>query len=391
MGWGRFKEYASLVHEIVLDPFVGTVDTPLKSKLWQDDFRCRLSSIGVLRLLSPSARELNVILPRARTEDEVKVRAALLECFSSIQNLEVLSIEIPLPLPDLGSLVQSHPRLHYLRLDNNFQVSSIHLTHLAAFKHLEYLSIDLSPTAPLNVPVAFARLRILSVHSNEFDAVRSLVAHMAAPQLRTLSISESHADSSKMCTEMQTILRTVVVKCPFLTAFEWESIHFLRWTHAALAELIDPLLSHPTLRSFSARFDGLIVRYTPADFRAVAEAWPDLETFHLHDGGGRHTNQYADLESVLAFARCCPHLRSLHIPDVEFDLDSIQTMDEGSRGPAVPHGLSSLRVTRSVRCLWKAEDSEEDAVRQVRAEASRLFRRWALENVFPFAMIHVPC
>ena len=416
--WGRFQEYAFLVHEIVLDPFVGTVDTPLRSKAWQDDFWCRLSSIvgnapilpnlraasllaaipfkhrpfdtGVLRVLNPSIRELNVALPRAGTEEAVKVRTALSECLSSFQNLEVLSIEMPLPPPDLGSLVQSHPHLHYLRLDNNFRVNSDHLTHLAALRRLEYLSVDLDPTAPLNVPVAFARLRILSVHSNEFDAICALVAYMAAPRLQTLFISESHLYSSKMCTEMQTILRTVVGKCPFLTAFQWESRHHHRRTDAALAELIDPLLSHPTLRSFSARFDDLIVRYTPADFRAMAEAWPDLETFHLHDGGWRHTNQYANLESVLAFARGCPRLRSLHIPDVEFDLDSIQAAVKGSQGSTAPHGLRDLRVTRSVGCLEQPEDSEEDA-EGLRAEASRLFCRWVLGNVFPFAMIHVPC
>lgn len=44
--------------------------------------------------------------------------------------------------------------------------------------------------------------------------------------------------------------------------------------------------------------------YTQPDFRAIAEAWPDLERFYLSDEGSGDWNwaeQYADLESVIAW------------------------------------------------------------------------------------------
>ncbi len=370
------------MREIVLDPFVGigvAVNAPLKSKIWKGDFWCRLSSslgntpilpslgaasllsptsfkhrpfdTGVLRLLNPSIRELNIILPQCES-DQITVQKALSDCFSLFHNLEVLSVETPVPALDLGSLAQSHHRLGYLRLDTNFQVSASHLTLLATFKSLQYLSIDLSPQAPLNSPVAFTRLRILAVSGNQFGAICAFVAHMDAPRLRSFSMFETHTDSSTMHPEVGTILRTLVVKCPFLMAFEWESQQSLgipaeevdsrSRVLAMLAELIGPLLSHPTLRSFSAHFRSPTVLYTPADVREMAEAWPDIEAFCLYYSGSRRVNQYADLESVIAFARCCPRLRTLHLPDVVFDLDSVQAAVEELHGPSAPHALRNL-------------------------------------------------
>ncbi|KAI1787394.1 hypothetical protein LXA43DRAFT_896348, partial [Ganoderma leucocontextum] len=217
----------------------------------------------------------------------------------------------------------------------------------------------------------------------------ALIAYMDAPQLRTFSISETHEDSRIMRQELSTILRTLVVKCPFLTAFEWESrqLHGQRdeprsRAGTTLAKLIDPLLSHATIRSFSAHFRGPILGYTPTDFRTIAEAWPDVETFHLHDSWGQHySDQHADLESVLIFARHCPRLRSLRIPEVKFDYSSLVGAAAEAL-PAAPHGLHDLLVMRPVVC-----SGEEDEER--RREGRRQFRGW-VEKVFPFAMIHIP-
>ncbi|PIL25799.1 hypothetical protein GSI_11549 [Ganoderma sinense ZZ0214-1] len=244
----------------------------------------------------------------------------------------------------------------------------------------------------LNVPVTFPRLRILTVLSGRFTPIHALIGHMDAPQLHTLSMTESYTSTTQTHVEMQTILRPLVVKCPLLTAFKWKSTKVQvqpRPVDGALAELIDPLLSHLTLQSFSAHFHGGgAVRCTPADFRMIAEAWPDLEFFHLCDTGHRLANQqYADLESLLVFARRCPHLRSLHLPDVEFSVDanlkSIRATVEGSSTSTSPgrtsrpHGLRELRVMRSVGC---SEELTGDAD-HLEVEA---WRRW-VEDVFPFA------
>ena len=208
----------------MLDPFVGSgnIDTSVESKIWQDEFWSRLSSVvgntpilpnldvaslvtpnsfkyrrfdtGVLSLLSPSIRELNVILRRADTYDESKIRSALGECFSLFENVEMLSVEMNIPALDLGLFTQTLPRLRYLRLDTGHQVNSDHLALLSCLRNLHFLSTDLSPQINVEERVAFARLRTLRVLSDGFCGVGTLVGQMDAPQLRTLSVSESHRD-----------------------------------------------------------------------------------------------------------------------------------------------------------------------------------------------------
>ena len=208
----------------MLDPFVGSgsMDTSVESKIWQDEFWIRLSSVvgntpilpsldaaslvtpnsfkyrrfdtGLLSVLNPSIRELNVILCRADTYDESKVRSALGECFSLFENVEMLSVEMNIPALDLGLFTQTLPRLRYLRLDTGHQVNSDHLALLSCLRNLHFLSTDLSPQINVEERVAFARLRTLRVLSDGFCGVGTLVGQMDAPQLRTLSVSESHRD-----------------------------------------------------------------------------------------------------------------------------------------------------------------------------------------------------
>ncbi|KAI1787406.1 hypothetical protein LXA43DRAFT_712766 [Ganoderma leucocontextum] len=355
--WTRFQEYACLVREIIIDPFVAAVDPNLRPKPQQDTFWYQLLSAfgnapilprlevatllnagsfltfrdsldtGPLCLLNPVIRELNIIFPyMSGREDETTLRSVLSACFSSRQNVEVLSLELPVRALDIKSLPQSHPHLRHLELKLDYdygpRIDPNHFTSLATLTTLESLSIDLSSQAPLNLPVTFTRLRNIAVSGYDFRAISALIARVDAPQLRTFSITETHIYSNNIHQELPSYLRMLVAKCPSLMGFHWHSRQIYLPRHgfggerragATLAELIDPLLSLRTIRSFSARFWSPIVPYSSTDFRTIAEAWPELETFHLYDHEDSAGDQYADLESILSFARHCPHLRSLGI------------------------------------------------------------------------------
>ena len=184
-----------------------------------------------------------------------------------------------------------------------------------------------------------------------------------------------------------------MLKCPFLTSVEWESKHGVAsrdqseipyWIGTTLTKLFSPLLSHPTIRRFSVGFTGFIVPCTPTDFRVVARAWPDLQTFRLyhHTGAcGRSVDplQYSDVGSLLAFARLRPHLRNLHIPKLVFNVNSREAAVE-----VAPHALGALWITR-LEVFFSGGRDHSDGHR----EGLTQFRGWA-ERVFPFAMIHIP-
>ncbi|PIL25777.1 hypothetical protein GSI_11527 [Ganoderma sinense ZZ0214-1] len=299
---------------------------------------------GVLRLLNPSfMRKLYVTFPFASKEKLRLLGMALKGCVALMQNLEVLSVSVDLAvsdldlfLPDMESLPRLHPRLRNLDLDHFRGVSAElnDLRHLAALPDLEDLTVMIRRCGdPIDWSIKFQALRNLTVSCSDFLVVGTFLVHIDAPQLRTLSVSERHARPDDMPQELAIHLRTLVTKCPALTSFRWRSsqahmrgVGYLgtRRIGVPLAELVSPLLALRTLQHFFASFSGPTVPYTPEDLHAFAEAWPGLETFYLYDEGPQHSDEgrYADVESITAFARRCPRLRSIHIPVVRLDLST---------------------------------------------------------------------
>ncbi len=187
--------------------------------------------------------------------------------------------------------------------------------------------------------------------SYEFSAIGLLITHMDTPQLQTFSLSETHEDSKTAYHELPAHLRTLLVKCPRLAAFHMHSTgidthvydhdpdYYVEPAPRPLAvwqpeltfpELIAPLLAHRTIRNFTASLWGTPPPYSPADLHAIAKAWPALETFRLDHGpysggspyggaGQRDGGRYADLETIVCFARHCPRLQSLRIAVVLLD------------------------------------------------------------------------
>ena len=268
------------------------------------------------------------------------------------------------------------------------------------------MGISLAARDPPNLQITLPALRSLEVLSCwGFNIIGALLARVETSQFRAFSLTEKHDRSSNVSQELPTHLHTLVTKCPFLTGFRWSSEHrsYLGRFHVPLAELVAPLLSYRAMRSLAMQLDGSVVLFSPADLRVIAEAWPDLETFHLHDegvetasrksdGGRAAIEQYVDLESIVAFARHCPQLRSLRIPVVQLDLSSgcestlANLLTDGVQPPA-PHQLRELSVEHVdvVRSGDSGSDSEQGGSRDRELGGVRF--RGLMEKVFPFANI----
>ena len=386
--------------------FAAFGDTPILPCLESATFRTttlyRYIDMGVFRLLNPSIRELIVVFSYAPEIDFKQLGKAITTCFSSMQSLEVLSMTVPdlRPFLDMGTLPRTHPRLRSLELHRGAPITLSSLRPLATLFNLEHLSIRLSlwNSEPPNLPVGMvlSGLRRLALSCGNCAVISILLDHVDVPQLRSFSLYETHEDSSNVVQDLPSHLRTLVTKCPFLIMFRWLSkqawvarggYRGQRLSNAPLAEILAPLLSHRAMRSISVSFLGPIVPYTPTDFRTVAEAWPDLERFYLNDDPatsripGLETEQYANLQSIMAFARHCPGLRSLHIPTVQFDPSSALA-SELARGTPAPHWLRELSVDRVIRSPGEEDRSrsQEDMV-QFRALMERLFRTAAIPRL----------
>ncbi|KAM5534809.1 hypothetical protein V8D89_011525 [Ganoderma adspersum] len=334
--------------------------------------------MGTLCFLSPSIREFNVQVRSVSPEGRWKFREAFAACFSSVQDLEVISLDTLVPVLDIGSLPQLHPRLR--RLIFQPFIDSDDISHLASLHNLEHLSVKLRlPT----LPVQLLGLRSLAVSSYTSNGISAFVADMDAPQLQSFSMSQLYGNPEEIHRELSDVLRVLVTKCPSLTAFSWKSDQRTgRGERSdALADLIAPLLSIRTIRNFSAYLRGYMVSHTPSSIRAFAEAWPDLEVFDLRtadvedDGDDNDNVPYADLESLVSFARHCPRLQRLYIPRVKFDRDAAAAVVR----PPAPHWLHSLDVAEVVLC----GEQDEDA-----AAGGDLFRS-LMHEVFPAAGIEL--
>ncbi|PIL25776.1 hypothetical protein GSI_11526 [Ganoderma sinense ZZ0214-1] len=429
-GWVRFQAYASLVRKIIVDPLYYHYHTwDINAELLEDTFWCQLLSAcgdtpilphlegatvrssntprsidtGVLRLVNTSTvRDFDVAFRQSSQKELEQLGKALEVCFSSMQNLEVLSMEVPdlASFIDMGLLPSLHPHLRYVKLFRSGYITPDNLRLLANLPDLKYLNIGLLwDSEPLSFPVAFPQLRTLSVSCGDPGGLLTVLDHIDAPQLHTFTVSERHKQSPDSSQTLPQLLRALVTKCPSLTRFEWGSeqlyvrrLGFFGTRHAGapLTSLVAPLLSHRAMRHFSVSFWGPIVPCSPDDFCAMAQAWPDLETFYLGDEWDKHygwAERYADLESIAAFARHCPRLRSLCLPVVLFDSSSSSSSafaSEWTCRPPAPHWLRELSLDRVV-CSVTGEAGDRS-----REDTVGLFRG-LMEMVFRSATISIRC
>ncbi|PIL25779.1 hypothetical protein GSI_11529 [Ganoderma sinense ZZ0214-1] len=361
----------------------------------------------MLRLVNPAIREFDILFPRADLDSVLQLGRCLADIFSSMKNLEVLSVQVlyPAPLLDMESLPRLHPHLRRLEVGPDAYTAIDHLRPLSALPHLEHLTICLGARGPPNLHITLPRLRSLAVYCG-FDIVGMLLAHVDAPGLQAFSLTETHRNSNDMSQELPNHLRTLVANCPSLTAFEWSSSQ--DWAYrmgyrgrlnagVPLAELIAPLLAHHPMRRLSVWLHDPVVPLTPADFRAIAEAWPNLKSLSLYGAGGEDGEaRFADLESVMAFARHCPQLRSLDVPVVQLDPPcdeaAVAKDSEVAHGVRVraPHWLRELvvgQVDMAGSANANGDSGEDEEQQRDRKQVGIVKLRGLMENVFPSASI----
>ena len=145
---------------------------------------------GILRLLNPSTRELDVNLPNISWEQAEQLEKLFKDCVSLMQNLEILWMRADLGKSrlerflDLESFPRLHPRFRNLTFcqDSTPSVELNRLRHLAALPDLENLPINLhSSGEPASFSVTFERLINLVVCCSQFREIGIFLAHIDAP------------------------------------------------------------------------------------------------------------------------------------------------------------------------------------------------------------------
>uniref|UniRef100_A0A5K1JT82 InlA n=1 Tax=Ganoderma boninense TaxID=34458 RepID=A0A5K1JT82_9APHY len=284
----------------------------------------------------------------------------------------------------MESLPQSYPCLRSLKLERA-SMDLNDLRPLADLPNLEHLSVSHMSFSDSSYPLTLAGLLSLTVSTSSLRDI--LFTHLNVPRLQSFSLSETRKDSSHISQEFPNYLRTLLTKCPALTAFSWTSTQVwrnrkhssgTRRADAPLAELVAPLLEHRTLRHFEMQLCGPIVPYTPSDFGACAEAWPDLEEFCLSDeqddgtGTWKRGERYVDVGTLFEFARNCPGLHRLALPRVErFGSGALLQFE---RCPPARHWLRELSVDKVVRARrGQDRDRHEELVAQFRGLLVEVF------------------
>ncbi len=134
---------------------------------------------------------------------------------------------------------------------------------------------------------------------------------------------------------------------------------------------------------------------TAADLHAVAESFHALETFHLsiynYDKFPRELGvpvaqnrpRGGPLDAIAHFARNCPRLRPLHLPEMEMGEGSLAALGDEEHRISEPHGLQTLIIPKILLPPGRADlAGVSDVVRGVFPLVASPFRleRLAMEG-----------
>ena len=321
---------------------------PILPKLLSVSFRdvpTRALSPGALSLISPSVRKLNLDIDLdGWTQWDEKFRCIFTQSFNAapeIEQLRLASHPSILGLP----LLQTHcSRLYQLEVFPPLDLDSLRLlTELPALQHLS-ISLSREDFPGINPAIIFLSVTTLDVEGTWVN-LGVMLETIRLPSIHTLFIrgwnySERAAELAKAATQC---FCTLAAKQPFLTRLSVCAIdgrvppshgcvvgcveHVPDAFEATLLDIMNPLLALSTLRHLDLGFPSYFdIACTAADLRAVAEAFPVLETFDLgvwpywafepQDAAAvaAERPRGGPLYALMYFARNCPRLRLLHLP-----------------------------------------------------------------------------
>ena len=195
------------------------------------------------------------------------------------------------------------------------------LTDLARLPSL--LHLDLTYISPVHAIVASSSLTHLRLEGN-WHALDGVLESARIPQLRSLSFKTS-IENIDLKIDTSRILRAIAAVHPMIETLSIEIYGYdysepdldspLPEALRRLAPIIEPLLSLRALRQVSLCIKDYELIYTSMDMQALSEAWPLLEDLRLDFdlvSGSR-----AGMDTLVHFARNCPHLRALELPGME--------------------------------------------------------------------------
>ena len=350
-------------------------------------FAPRALNPGAFALISPSVRNLNLNIDNdGWRELDKKLLSTFTRSFSAAPDIEKLRLEFH-PSGLGSSLLQTHcSRLLHLEVFPLLDFDDLRL--LAELPALQHLSISLSkedfPAA--SASLAFNCISTLAVEG-PWANLNALFATTRLPSMHTLSLTgweygEPAAELAKAATEC---FRTLATQYPSLTSLAVSAtdgrappsrgcvVYGIPIVDAAFAasllDIVHPLLALSALRSLELGFPSYFdIVCTEADLRAVAEAFPALEAFHLrvwpYFGFAIRNDEDEDtpepprggpLAALVHFARNCPRLRLLHLPAMEMAEKPLASLGDCDRQGCEPHGLRTLVVPRVLLPPGRAE------------------------------------
>ncbi|PIL25793.1 hypothetical protein GSI_11543 [Ganoderma sinense ZZ0214-1] len=395
--WPRFVEYASRVRAITLFVF----DGPAWSAIWEELLAVtdrapilpRLLSVafchftpqtinrGAFALISPSVHNLNLsISSDVWFQRNEKFRSIFTQNFSAALEIEKLRIDFP-PYTVGESLLQTHcSQLLHLEISPLLDLDGLRsLTALPALQHLS-ISLSREDFPEINPSFTFESITTLVVEGT-WTNLSTLLDTIRLPSMHMLSVTGwEHGDPVTELVKAATqCFRTLASRHPSITSLSVSATHGRVPSSrgcivfgipliedafpASLLDIVHPLLALTTLHRLELGFPSYFdIACTETDLRAIAEAFPALETFHLRvwpyfgfalrDGSNNDPPERVrggQLEALRYFARNCPRLQVLHLPAMEMTEWTLTLAESlGDRQPQSRelHGLRTLVIPR---------------------------------------------
>ena len=418
-GWLRFAEYASRVRAITLFAFDGpawcgiweemrsrTANAPILPNLLSVAFCSKSWAVltpGALALISPSVCRLNFNLGDEYewpALDE-KLRCLFSQCFNSSPHIDQLRLELP-PSRLGASLLQSHcSRIRHLEVYPQLDLDGVRmLMELPALQHLS-ISLVRGNLPDANASFTFASVTTFTV-AGTWTNLSTLLDTVRLPSMHSLSVigwayGEPAAELGKGALQC---FRTISARQTSPTALTRLSVSasfgrtppsrgcvvycipFVKDTFVApFRDVVHPLLSLSALRHFSLQLPGYFdFECRASDLRAVAEAFPAIETLHVRispHGYGTPRKRAPEpprggpLHALVHFARNCPRLRLLHLPAMKLADGSLPDL-----GDSELHGLQTLIIPKVMipRAQSRLAGKASEVVKSVFPLAASPFR-----------------
>ena len=373
--WSQFQDYATRVRSITLDPcaprevwfhLVALLGgDPVLPALRKAIFsqvsnitRDGLASVyhvfnnpshNSLWLISPSVRELSVSISDRRPYQTVVSVVRFIVRMACHMTSHLAKLHVLTPWDINLDCLRGHGSLREVEIGTVAETSALEV--LTSLPSLEVLSLSLEQSS--STYLVFDRVRMLALKGS-WPHVTSFLDQTGLPRLYSFSATVIHSVPTTLILECADCFRTLSdkhstqlavlhVKCDLVPTLPMYHSRLAREpapTDGTLSAMVEPLLSLHNLRDVSLVFQSFLFPYSSSDMQSFAEAWPNLETLRLEFS--TQEQHRAGFESLVHFARKCPRLRALHLPEMDLAQDTLETVEypEGQQ----PHPLRELDV-----------------------------------------------